>query len=312
MSLVMPRVRLCRAEAARRGFPLLGRGWRARGCWHNYRLARNTSKLSGAWTRTTKATCARGYRSGSEAIPDSASLIQLRKLVQVMLPRIGLPEVIVEVMSWLPGFVGAFTSVSDGRTRLEDLDVSIAACLSAHAMNIDFTELVKRGVPALERGRLSHVNQNYLGAETYVLANPYLVEHQAGIPYAQALGGGMVAGIDGMRFVVPGPSICARANRKYFGPDRGVTWLNMISDQAVGLAGRVVSGAPRDSLHALDVAFSLDHGQRPDILISDTGAYSDLMFGLCSPLGIEYRPELADMPDQRAWRADRHADYGPR
>jgi TnpA family transposase len=42
------------------------------------------------------------------------------------------------------------------------------------------------------------------------------------------------------------------------------------------------------------------HGQRPDILISDSGAYSDLMFGLCNALGIEYRPELADMPDQRA------------
>jgi DNA invertase Pin-like site-specific DNA recombinase len=49
MSLVMPRVRLCRAEAARRGFPLPGRGWRARGCRHNYRLARNASKLSRAW-----------------------------------------------------------------------------------------------------------------------------------------------------------------------------------------------------------------------------------------------------------------------
>ena len=134
-------------------------------------------------------------------------LIALRKLIRTMLPRVSLPEVILEVMSWLPGFVGAFTSVSGGRTRLEDLHVSIAACLSAHAMNIDFAEVVKRGVPALERSRLGHVNQNYLGAETYVLANPYLVEHQAGIPYAQALGGGMVAGIDGMRFVVPIPSI---------------------------------------------------------------------------------------------------------
>jgi Tn3 transposase DDE domain len=240
----MPRVRLCRAEAARRGFPLLGRGWRARGCWHNYRLARNTSKLSGAWTRTTKATCARGYRSGSEAIPDSASLIQLRKLVQVMLPRIGLPEVIVEVMSWLPGFVGAFTSVSGGRTRLEDLHVSIAACLAAHAMNIDLAEVVKRGVPALERGRLSRVNQNCLGAETYVVANPYLVEHQAGIPYAQALGGGLVAGIAGMRFVVPIPSIYARPNRKYFGPDRGVTYLNMITDQLSAWPGRSSQARP--------------------------------------------------------------------
>jgi len=251
------------------------------------------------------------HLSALEAIPDPASLIALRKLIRTMLPRVGLPEVILEVVSWLPGFAGAFTSASGGRSRLEDLHISIAACLAAHAMNIDLTEIAKRGIPALERGRLSHVNQNYLGAETYVLANPYLVEHQTGIPYAQALGGGMVAGIDGMRFVVPIPSIYARPNRKYFGSDRGVTYLNMITDQAVGLAGKVVSGAPRDSLHALDVAFSLDHGQRPDILISDTGAYSDLMFGLCGPLGIEYRPELADMPDQRAWRADRHADYGP-
>ena len=245
-----------------------------------------------------------------EAIPEPRSLIELRKLIQAMLPRVGLPEVILEVMSWLPGFVAAFTSVSGGRSRLEDLHVSIAACLSVQAMNIDFEDIIKRGVPALERGRLSHVNQNYLRLETYTAANPHLVSRQAGISYAQALGGGMVAGIDGMRFVVPIPSIYARPNRKYFGPDRGVTYLNMISDQAVGLAGKVVSGAPRDSLHALDVAFSLDHGQRPDILISDTGAYSDLMFGLCQPLGIDYRPELADMPDQRAWRADRQADYG--
>jgi TnpA family transposase len=249
--------------------------------------------------------------SALEGIPDPPSLAELRKLVGAMLPKVGLPEVILEVMSWLPGFVQAFASVSGSRSRLEDLHLSIAACLAAHAMNIDFVEIAKRGVPALDRRRLSHVNQNYLGAETYTAANPHLVDHQAGIPYAQALGGGMVAGIDGMRFVVPIPSIYARPNRKYFGPDRGVTYLNMISDQAVGLAGKVVSGAPRDSLHALDVAFSLDHGQRPDILISDTGAYSDMMFGLCQPLGIDYRPELADMPDQRAWRTDRSADYGP-
>lgn len=228
-----------------------------------------------------------------------------------MLPRVGLPEVILEVMSWLPGVAESFTSVSGGRSRLDDLHVSIAACLSARAMNIDFSEVVKRGAPALQRGRLSHVNQNYLRPETYTAANPYLVDHQARIAYAQALGGGMVAGIDGMRFVVPVPSIYARPNRKYFGPDRGVTYLNMVADQAVGLAAKVVSGAPRDSLHALDVALSLDHGQRPDILISDTGAYSDLMFGLCQPLLIDYRPELADMPDQRAWRVDRKADYGP-
>jgi TnpA family transposase len=113
-----------------------------------------------------------------------------------------------------------------------------------------------------------------------------------------------------MRFVVPVPSIYARSNRRYFGPKRGVTWLNMINDQAVGLASKVVSGAPRDSLHMLDVAFSQDQGQRPDIIVADTGSYSDLVFGLCHLLGMEYRPQLADIPDQRLWRVDPRADYG--
>lgn len=106
-------------------------------------------------------------------------MIELRARAQAMLPRVGLPEVVLEVMSWLPGFVASFTTVSGGRSRLDDLHVSSAACLSAQAMNIDFSEVAKRGVPALERGRLSHVNQNYLRPETYTAANPFLVDHQA-------------------------------------------------------------------------------------------------------------------------------------
>jgi TnpA family transposase len=114
-----------------------------------------------------------------------------------------------------------------------------------------------------------------------------------------------------MRFIVAVPSIYARPNRKYFGSKRGVTWLNMVNDQGSGLAAKVVSGTPGESLHMIDVVFSQDGGQRPDIIVADTGTYSDLVFGLAQLLGVEYRPELADMPDQRSWRIDPAADYGP-
>lgn len=55
------------------------------------------------------------------------------------------------------------------------------------------------------------------------------------IPLAQAWGGGLVASVDGMRFVVPVPSVYARPNSKYFERRGGATWLNMINDQAAGL-----------------------------------------------------------------------------
>ncbi len=47
-----------------------------------------------------------------------------------------------------------------------------------------------------------------------------------------------------MWFVVPARSIHAHPNAKYFGRRRGATWMNMLSDQGVGLAGRVLSGTP--------------------------------------------------------------------
>jgi hypothetical protein len=52
------------------------------------------------------------------------------------------------------------------------------------------------------------------------------------LPYWQGMqaGGGLVTGIDGMRFVVPVRSIHARPNPKYFGRRRGATWLNMLND----------------------------------------------------------------------------------
>jgi TnpA family transposase len=245
------------------------------------------------------------------AIPDPPSLTDLRKRVAAMLPRVDLPEVILEVMSWIPGFTAAFTPASGGRSRLDDLHVSVAACLTAQALNIGYAPVAKRGAPALEPARLAHVAGSYLSAEAFSRANAPLIEAQAGIPFAQALGGGLVAAIDGMRFVVPVPSIYARPNRKYFGPRRGVTWLNMINDQAAGLGGRVVQGTIRDSLHMIDVWFSQDGGQRPDIIVTDTGSYSDLIFGLVSLLGGEYRPALADIPDQKGWRISPSADYGP-
>ena len=245
------------------------------------------------------------------AIPEPLSLADLRKRVSAMLPRVDLPEVILEVMAWVPEFTAAFTAVSGGQTRLDDLHVSVAACLTAQALNIGYAPVAKRGVPALEPDRLAHVSRAYLSAETFSLANAPLIDAQAGIPFAQALGGGMVAAIDGMRFVVPVPSVYARPNRKYFGPKRGVTWLNMINDQAAGTGARVVAGTVRDSLHMIDVLFNQDGGQRPDIVITDTGSYSDLVFGLVTLLGVQYRPALADIPDQKGWRIEKNADYGP-
>ena len=97
----------------------------------------------------------------------------------------------------------------------------MAACLTGQALNITYTPIAVKGVPALERHRIRYVDHTYLRAENYAAGNPHLVAKQAGIGFAQALGGGLVAAIDGMRFVVPIPSAYARPTGSSSGPNEG-------------------------------------------------------------------------------------------
>ncbi|MFB7739490.1 Tn3 family transposase [Streptomyces sp. NPDC056112] len=243
-----------------------------------------------------------------EPEPEPASLRALREAVEAMLPRVDLPEALLEVFSWT-GADQAFTSVTGGEARLKDLHVTIAALLVAHSCNVGYTPVIG-AADALKYGRLSHVDQTYLRLATYRAANATLIDYQASVPLAQAWGGGLVASVDGMRFVVPVPSVYARPNPKYFGHRGGATWLNMINDQAAGLGGKVVAGTPRDSLYVLDVLYDRDGGKRPEMIVTDTASYSDIVFGLLTLAGFAYAPQLADLPDQKMWRIDRSADYG--
>ena len=196
------------------------------------------------------------------AIPEPASLVELRKMVTAMLPRIDLPELLLEVASWT-GFLSAFTHISGSGARLDDLEVSVAAVLVAESCNIGLTPVTKTGVAALTRGRLSHVDQNYLRAETIKAANATLIAYQATIALARAWGGGLVASADGMRFVVPVQTINAGPNPRYFGTGRGGTWFNMVNDQVAGISGVFVAGTLRDSQILIDAMHDQDGGMRP-------------------------------------------------
>ncbi|WP_231640749.1 transposase [Nocardiopsis sp. NRRL B-16309] len=115
-----------------------------------------------------------------------------------------------------------------------------------------------------------------------------------------------------MRFVVPSQNLHARANPKYFGlRKRGATWLNVVNDQVMGLGGLVVPGTIRDSLYILDALHARDGGPKPEMVITDTASYSDIVFGLFAICGYQCSPRIADLGDTRLWRTNTRASDGP-
>jgi TnpA family transposase len=119
-----------------------------------------------------------------------------------------------------------------------------------------------------------------------------------------------VASADGLRFVVPVRTVHAGPNPKYFGIGRGVTYYNLVSNQFTGLNAITVPGTLRDSLVLLAVVLEQQTELQPTQIMTDTGAYSDIVFGLFRLLGYRFSPRLADIGGSRFWRIDPKADYG--
>ena len=244
-----------------------------------------------------------------DKLDEPQSLKLLRSEVKSRLPRVDLPEVLLEIAK-RTNFISAFTHINEGNARAVDLEISICAVLLAQACNTGLEPFVREDIPALKRDRLIWVDQNYIRDETITASNAILVAAQNQSKLAKKWGGGDIASADGMRFVVPVRSLHAAPNPKYFNQGRGVTWYNLLSNQRTGLNDVTVPGTLRDSLILLGVVLEQQTELKPTRIMTDTGAYSDIVFGLFRLLGYRFSPRLADLGDARFWRVDPLADYG--
>jgi len=272
------------------------------------RVAENLSGNSSVTIETLPNGQERLHLQRLDQLERPASLRWLDDQISHRLPLVDLTEIMLE-LHYRTGFLDEFTPISGERTRIPDLPISIAAVLLSLACNIGLDAVVQEDVPALRRRRLAWVLETFIRADTLTRANACLVDAQQDIPLVQVWGSGEVASADGLRFVVPLRTLNAGPSSRYFGVERGVTYYNYISSHFAGFHGLVIPGAMRDAPYILDGLLEQQTSLRPTELMTDTGGYSDLIFGLFWLLGYQFSPRLADAGGARFWRMDRHADY---
>jgi hypothetical protein len=133
--------------------------------------------------------------SGLDKLDEPPSLLALKTLVAQRLPRVELPELLLEIQAWT-GFASDFTHVNEHGARADDLPISVCAVLLAEACNVGLEALVRPEIPALTRARLAWIQQSYIRADTITTANDRLVDVHAALPLTKALGGGELASAD--------------------------------------------------------------------------------------------------------------------
>lgn len=108
--------------------------------------------------------------STSDKMDGAALLTELGEAVTRMLPRVDLPELILEI-AVRTGFTDAFSHLSERTARAADLHVSLRAVLVAEACVTGMEPLIRNDVSALKRDRLPWVDQSYLRGDTLTSAH---------------------------------------------------------------------------------------------------------------------------------------------
>ena len=243
-----------------------------------------------------------------DKIEETPSLAALRDAVGRRLPQVDLPVLLLEIEA-RTHFASAFTHISDRDAAIGEFPISLCAVLVAEACNTGLSPIYRSDVRALTRSRLTWVDQNYLQQETITHANARLVNEQAKLPLAQLWDGGDLASADGLRVRTPKRTVHAGPNPKYFGVERGITWINFTSGYGTGFHGIVVPGTLRDSLYILEGLLEHQTDLEPTEIMSDSAGASEIVFALFWLLGYQFSPRLADVGGARFWRIDVNADY---
>jgi TnpA family transposase len=238
-----------------------------------------------------------------EALATRAKLVTL-------FPVTGLPELLMEVDNWMH-FTRVFFHLTSRREPSEEtmrtLRPILFAVLVAEAANLGLSTMAHAsGLPLHE---LERVYDWFFREETLRSAIHRLITYHQALPLTARFGDGTTSSSDGIRFGMAASNLNARYLPRYFGRRRGVTLYNHVNNRGEQYWIDVINCLMRESTYVLD---GLLYQDAPLIKehYTDTGGFTELIFGLFSMLGFRFAPRLRDLGDQTLYRAHKGTDYG--
>lgn len=239
----------------------------------------------------------------AKAVPDEVEA--LTRQVYDLLPRIKLPDLLLEVDAW--------TDFSRHFTHLQSEDApkdrtALFAALLADAINLGYSKMAD-ACAGMTFDRLAWVVDWYVRDETHTKALAEIINYHHGIPFAAHWGDGTTSSSDGQRFKVGGQSeATAQVNLRY-GTEPGVTFYTHLSDQYSPYGVKVISSSVRDAPHMIDGLLYHETDLQIHEHYTDTWGYTDQVFGLAHLLGFRFAPRIRDLGTKRMYSIEAQACY---
>ncbi len=211
-----------------------------------------------------------------------------------MLPRIKLPDLLLEVSNWT-GFEQLFTHASTNHAVKGNEKAIVMAALMAMGTNIGLQKMAE-ATPGISYHQMANTAQWRMYDDVMKRAQACLVNYQHKQHLPLFWGDGTTSSSDGMRVQI-GVSALNAEHNPHYGSKKGATMYRFTSDQYAAFWINVINSNARDALHIIDGL----HYHETELCISehytDTSGYTDQIFGLCHLLGFKFAPRMRDISD---------------
>ncbi len=248
--------------------------------------------------------------SKDERLPVPATVEPLRDAILSVMPHARLADVFIEVEDWV-GFRDLFCHLNERQntsTRDPRVDMALFAAILAHGLNLPLTTMAEStDIPYHE---LTHVSDWYLREETIRRVITAVVDYHHSLSLASAFGPGTTAMSDGIRFEVTARSLHPQYHARHFGPRRGVTLHDMISDQYSHPYIQIISPHMREAHAALDAILHHETELPIHEMMVDTAGFTELMYALYDLQGLKLSPRIRDLADHCLYPLEGITDYG--
>lgn len=204
-----------------------------------------------------------------------------------------MPDLALEVHGWTNCLDRFSDAVTGQPPQSRDKYILLAAIL-ALGMNIGFKKMAQATI--FSYSDLSRVARTYIREETLRRALQNVDNFALRLPMTAYWGDGTATSSDGMRVIVPVKAANAEYNARYFGNQRGLTFLKHTADIQMPLSPRVISTNEREALFTIDLL--CNHETDLNILeqYTDTAGYTFHVFAVCAGLSIRSQHPLHAKP----------------
>jgi len=230
---------------------------------------------------------------------------ELGRRAYELLRWVRITDLLVEVDE-MTGMSRHFTHLQTGEP-VED-PRALYTVLLAEATNLGLAKMAQ-ACPEYTYRQLAWIADWYVRDETCRQGLASIINAQHRHPFAAYWGDGTTSSSDAQQFPVGGRSASIGQVNLHYGPAPGVKLYTHLSDQYGPYHTTTISATASEAPYLVDGLLYHETDLEIAEHYSDTGAFSDQIFGICQLLGFRYAPRIRDLADKRLHPFEKASAY---